>query len=223
VTAAVFLPGAASMTVPYITRWSAERDLNMPVVQGRRRIAYADERPSDRDDHDVLWTRVSSLPGQGRPEWGSVHARRQRKAMTRLLCQVCGQRPDRNGDGILWLVGEDPARPDTWPDELLTAHPPVCIGCAAKSVRLCTHLRRQYAALRVSAFELVGVRGALYIPGISRPVTVTGVAFDDPRVRWIRAGQLLAHLRDFTITRLPAPPPGLTSAVLLQGLDSQNE
>ncbi|MEV7089530.1 hypothetical protein AB0O07_27180 [Streptomyces sp. NPDC093085] len=56
-------------------------------------------------------------------------------------------------------------------------------------------------------FAPVGVRGALYRPGFSSPVPVdvAGVAFDDPRVRWVRAGQLVMRLRAFTVVGLEAP------------------
>jgi hypothetical protein len=202
VTAAVAVIGGAPITVPYITQWSAEDFSPVPVVHRRRGIAYANERLGDRDEHGVLWARVSSLPGQGRPVFGAMHARRQRKAMTKLLCQVCGKRADRNGDGLLWLVGEDPDSPETWPDPMLISDPPVCAPCAAKAVRLCPRLRRQQTALRVSAFELIGVSGFLYVPGIAQPVAAAGVGYDDPRVRWVRAGQLIVRLRDFTITDL---------------------
>ena len=198
-TAAVAHPDGTPVTVPYITQWSAEQMSSMPVVPTRRGIAYPNERPGDRDTHGVLWTRVGSLPGQGRPEYGKVHARRQRRAMTQLLCQVCGQRAHRNGEGILWLVCEDPGSPETWPDPLLISDPPVCTRCAPRAVRLCPSLRRQYTALRVSAYDLVGVRGFLYLPGHTDPV---GVAYDDPRIRWVKAGQLITRLRDFTITHL---------------------
>jgi hypothetical protein len=190
--------------VPYITLWSGEDFTPVRVVQRRRGIAYADERPGDRDEHGVLWARVSSRPGQGRPLFGKLHARRQLKAFTKLLCQVCGRRADRNSDGLLWLVGEDPERPETWPDPLLISDPPVCCGCAPLAVRLCPRLRRQYTALRVSAFDLIGVSGFLYQRGIPEPVTAAGVGYDDPRVRWVRAGQLIVSLRDFTITDLNA-------------------
>jgi hypothetical protein len=198
------LLGSESYTVPYITQWSAEHVLRAPVMQKRTGIGYADERPSDRDSHGVLWTRVSSLLGQGRPEFGRVHARRQRRAMTKLLCQVCGRRADRNADGVLWLVGEDPHQPGSWPVPLLTAHPPVCAGCAVRAVRACPHLRRQHAVLRVRAFDLAGVRGALYVPGFPAPVAVAaaGVAFDDPRISWVKAGQLIVSLRDFSISEI---------------------
>ena len=194
--------GGAPLLVPYITQWSEEQQSTAPVVQRRRGIAYRDERPGDRDDHGVLWLRVPSQPGRGRPQFGKIHARRQRRAMTKLLCSVCGQRANRNRDGLLWLIAEDPQRPDTWPDPLYTAEPPVCAGCAAKAVRFCPRLRREYTALRVSAFDLFGVRGSLYQRDIPRPVTVGGIGFDDPRIRWVQAGQLLVRLRDYTITGL---------------------
>jgi hypothetical protein len=202
VTAAVASPGNGPLTVPYITQWSEERISSVPVVHRRRGIAYADERQGDRDEHGVLWIRESSRPHQGRPLFGKLHSRRQRKAMTRLLCQVCGGRADRNGDGILWLVCEDPQRPDTWPDQLLISDPPVCAGCAAKAVLLCPRLRRHYTALRVSAFKLLGVSGLLYLPGGRNLVIGAGVAYDDPRVRWVKASQLIVRLDEFTITDL---------------------
>jgi hypothetical protein len=201
------VPATSVVTVPYITQWSAERTSRMRVTQDGRGIGYVDELPGDRDSHGVLWTRVASLPGRGRPEFGRVHARRQRRAMTRLLCQVCGQPADRGADGVLWLIGEDPHRPGTWPVPLLTTHPPVCAECAVGSVQACPHLRRQHVALRVRAFDLAGVRGALYRPGFPAPVAVTvaGVAFDDPRVSWVKAGQLIVRLRDFSVTELGCP------------------
>jgi hypothetical protein len=202
VTAAVASPGNAPLTVPYITQWSEERVSSVPVVHRRRGIAYAEERPGDRDEHGVLWIRESSRPHQGRPLFGKIHSRRQLRAITRMLCQVCGGRADRNGDGILWLVCEDPQRPDTWPDQLLISDPPVCADCAAKAVLLCPRLRRHYTALRVSAFKLLGVSGLLYLAGGRNLVTDAGVAYDDPRVRWVKASQLIVRLDEFSITDL---------------------
>ncbi|RBM23802.1 hypothetical protein DEH69_02130 [Streptomyces sp. PT12] len=192
--------------VPYITRWSEERDLDARVVYRRGGIGYADEQVHDRDENGVLWGRVSHLPGKGRPEFGKVHALRQRRAMTRLLCQVCAAPADCDEDGVLWVLGEDGNAPDTWPDDVLTSHPPVCLPCAVKSVRACPHLREHYVALRVHHFALAGVYGALYRPAFPFPVAsdAAGVALDDPRVRWVRAGQLIMRLEDFSIVDLNA-------------------
>jgi hypothetical protein len=131
--------------------------------------------------------------------------------MARLLCQVCGEPAGREADGTLWLVGDNPAGQASWPDPLLTLHPPVCPGCAARSVRACPHLRAGYALLRVPAFEPVGVRGALYRPGCPGPVAVVGVTFDNPLASWVKAGQLIMRLRDFTVTRLNAGAISTTS------------
>ncbi|OEV11444.1 hypothetical protein AN218_13015 [Streptomyces nanshensis] len=188
--------------VPYITQWSGERAPKSELVIRRGRLAFADERPYDRDSNGVLWSRVPSQPGKGKPEFGKVHALRQRNAMERLLCQVCGKAADRNQDGILWLLGE---APDSSGDSgVLTAHPPLCLPCAHASVSACPHLRREYIALRVSRLERAGVRGALFQPSGSQPVAVDvgGVAFDDPLIRWVRAGQLLVYLTDFRVIDL---------------------
>ncbi|RKN08057.1 hypothetical protein [Streptomyces radicis] len=120
--------------------------------------------------------------------------------MTRLLCQVCGGRADHNDDGVLWLLGEDPRDPASWPEDLLTSHPPLCLPCAAKSVRLCPHLSQRYVALRVREFYLAGVWGTLHRPGFPLPVVAdaAGVAFDDGRPRWLRAHSLITRLETFT-------------------------
>ncbi|WP_228078594.1 hypothetical protein [Streptomyces profundus] len=106
---------------------------------------------------------------------------------------------------MLWLLGEDPDDPASWPEELLTSHPPVCLPCAVKAVRFCPHLARRYVALRVWQFSIVGVWAALYRPGFPLPVAVdaAGVAYDDTRVRWLRASQLITRLETFTVVDLP--------------------
>ncbi|MFE3741594.1 hypothetical protein [Streptomyces sp. NPDC059134] len=60
--------------------------------------------------------------------------------------------------------------------------------------------------LRVRSFGPMGVRGSLYRPGYPFPVLVdaAGVAFDDPRIHWVRAGQLVMRLREFTVVDLEA-------------------
>jgi hypothetical protein len=190
-----------TLQVPYISLWSEEHSRRVRVVRKGAGIGYADELPWDRDEHGVLWTRVPWRPGQGRPEFGRVHATRQRRAVTRLLCQVCGQPADRNADGVLWLVGEDPGYWAAGPAVYQTAHPPVCMRCAVRSARVCPHLRARYSLLRVRAYDLAGVRGALYRPGCPGPVVAdaAGVAFDDPLIRWVKAGQLIVRLREFSV------------------------
>lgn len=192
--------------VPYIARWSEERGERTQVVGRVGGIAYADEVLQDRDDNGVLWTRIASRPGRGRPEFGQVHGLRQRRAMRRLLCQVCGGAADENADGVLWLLGEDPDRPDDWSENLETTHPPLCLPCALSAVRHCPHLGRGYVALRVRNFRPAGVWGALYRAGFPPPVAseAVGVPFGDPRLRWVRAHQLVMRLDGFTVVDLVA-------------------
>ncbi|WP_066950501.1 hypothetical protein, partial [Streptomyces lushanensis] len=150
--------------VPYISRWSSERRPTGVVVARGGGIAYADEGPYERDDMGVLWKRIGVSPGKGRPEFGEVHFLRQRRAMRRLLCQICGGPSDRTSEGTLWLVGEDADDPEFWRPGYVTTHPPVCAPCAVISVGVCPHLREGYVALRVRTFVQAGVHGALYRP-----------------------------------------------------------
>jgi hypothetical protein len=186
--------------VPYIASWSAERPARTPVVaRGRRGIGYRQERPGDRDAHGVLWTRYVRAPGEGKPRFGSVHPARQRQAMRRLLCQVCGAPADRNEQGVLWLMGGEAAR--GWSAEELTGHPPVCLRCAGQARRVCPHLRRQgVLALRVRDAPVAGVFGKVYTPGSRGPTAIghAAMGFDDPRINWMQAYQLMRALNDWT-------------------------
>ncbi|RKN10173.1 hypothetical protein [Streptomyces radicis] len=195
-------PTPTTRTVPYITQWSGERPADVRVIERRGRLAYADERSYDRDTGGVLWRRIPSTPGKGKPEFGAVHALRQRVAMAGLLCQVCGKPADRNNNGVLWLMGEAPDAPGTWPQGLETTHPPVCQPCASVSARACPHLRQRYVTLRVRSWTPVGVHGALYRPGHQGPVLTdaAGIPFDNPAIQWVIAAQLVMRLDHFTLT-----------------------
>src|SRR5258708_881997 len=71
-----WLPSAGrGAVVPYIAAWSGEEALTTQVVgRGRSGIGFADETLTDRDENDVLWTRIPSRPGVGRPLYGQVHS-----------------------------------------------------------------------------------------------------------------------------------------------------
>ncbi|MEV0034656.1 hypothetical protein [Streptomyces sp. NPDC050804] len=192
--------------VPYIACWSSEhRPPGVVVVRGGG-IAYADEGLYERDDMGVLWKRIGISPGKGRPEFGKVHFLRQRRAMRKRLCQVCGGPSDRTSEGTLWLVGEDPDGPELWEPGYVTTHPPVCVPCAVMSVGACPHLREVYVALRVRTFVPAGVHGALYRPDGPFPVVydADGVAFESARIGWVLASQLIMEFQEFTVVDLEA-------------------
>lgn len=190
------------MVVPYVTRWSTEQDSPFRIV-GRcgPGIAYADEMLADRDIHGVLWHRAYSRPHQGKPEFGNVHPLRQRRAMQRLLCQVCGGPADRTDEGVLWLLPDHREDWVGWPEGMGNVEPPICLPCVRTSLRLCPRLRCGAAAIRVREYPIVGVRGVLYASGIAAPIAVREavVGFDDPAIKWVRAVGLVRQMRGCTV------------------------
>lgn len=192
--------------VPYITAWSSEseKEQSATLVAHRGRLAYADEHPIDRDAFGILWRRFGVSPGKGRPEYGAVHTLRQRRTMRRVLCQVCGGPADESRDGVLWLMGRAEYEREPWPAPVESPHPPVCLPCAVRAVRLCPHLRDHYTAVRARRFHLSGVYGALYVPGPNRPqaLGIATLALDDTRTRWLQAGQLITRLTDYHVVDL---------------------
>jgi hypothetical protein len=193
--------------VPYITSWSAEsRPLDRLVTRSRLRgIAYADEVPHDRDGHGILWRRSILAPGRGRPEFGSVHSARQRRVMRRLLCQICAGPPDRTDMGVLWLLGDDRGDWPTWPEKMGATHPPLCLRCAAASVRLCPYLYN-YAAVRVREPHVGGVYGVVHRSGLRgpEPIGFDTIPYGDARLPWVQASQLVMRLEGCTFVDLEA-------------------
>ncbi|MER6626786.1 hypothetical protein ABT301_00810 [Streptomyces sp. NPDC000987] len=191
--------------VPYITAWSAERTV-LPelVMHPRRAIGYADETIHDRDEHGVLWARMTLAYGKGKPMWRRVHFQRQRRAMRKLLCQVCGRPADRNEQGVLWLLGDDRRAWPNWPEGMAATHPPVCLPCAQIATQLCPYLQQGFVAVRVGDSEVAAVYGERYAPRPPFPrVEEDAIThLDDPRIRWVIAAQLVRELFDCTIVDL---------------------
>jgi hypothetical protein len=194
--------------VPYIASWSAEsRPLEQVVLlSGLRGIGYEDEVLYDRDKHGILWNRSSLAPGQGRPNFGSVHTARQRRTMRQMLCQVCAGPPDRNDQGVLWLLGNDRGDWPNWPEKMAATHPPLCLPCAALSLRLCPYLRKGCVAVRVREPQVGGIYGLLYRPGPEGPEPVISdvVQYGDVRLPWMLASQLAMKLQGCTFIDLDA-------------------
>lgn len=197
--------GTGRVVAPYITAWSTEQ--NIPAVLVERPsgggIAYPDETLVDRDRHGVLWYRTPSRHGQGRPVFGKVHPVRQRRAMQRLLCQVCAGPADQTEDGVLWLLKDHRKDWPSWPNGMGVTEPPVCVPCAGMAVRLCPALRKGAAAVRAGSFMVAGVHGTLYRGG-PKPTAVgeATMPFEDPAIQWMRAMSLVRELRDCVIIPL---------------------
>ncbi|MGI5143716.1 hypothetical protein [Streptomyces sp. CA-106110] len=188
--------------VPYIAAWSGEHLPMRRVIQVGDGIALVGQQ---RDTTKVSWKRWALRPGSGRPEYGNVHGPRQRRALRKRLCQVCGGPADRNELGWLWLLEDHRADAEQgWPEGEMTTHPPLCLVCAPVAARLCPHLRDNVVAVRVGRVILDGVYGQLYVPGVPDPIPARNdvALFMDRRARWMVGGQLAASLLDVTVVDL---------------------
>ncbi|MGI5526820.1 hypothetical protein ACQEVX_05135 [Streptomyces syringium] len=194
-------PGGVPLVRPFIARTTGEPfpDLG-DVISCDGRVAYGDETPADRDTHGVLWARQAHRPDEGLPLFGKIHSARQRHAMLHLLCQVCGQEPDENADGLLWLLPTLPGQPpDDDGDGIITTYPPVCWPCADLALRQCPPLRRAHAALRVQDVQVHGVSGAAYT--LTGPTATFRAAVDciygSPALATVVATQQLLRLTHY--------------------------
>jgi hypothetical protein len=170
-----------AVPVPYVVAWSTEDATDVASGQlalrseaftGLWQVRYRDEQPTDRDRHGILWHRVAWAPGQGEPLYAEIHTLRQRRALSRALCQICaGTAQIWMTPALLWdehLAEHGPAAP--YP----TNDPPVCRPCAAMAARYCPELIRGRIYLSPRAWAITGVRGQLADP--------TGGGFTHPRI-----------------------------------------
>jgi hypothetical protein len=191
--------------VPYIGSWTGEDLLTASVVRRvHGGIGYADETLMDRDERGVLWTRMAYRVGVGRPLFTKLHPLRQRRAMRRLLCQVCANPADQTEQGSLWLVPRSDGH--QWPEDTATIHPPLCLACARVSVEACPAMRVGYLAIRAHS-QVCGVTGVRFQPG-RRSVALSiddsddVIDYRDPAIRWMQATQLARSLHRCTVVDL---------------------
>ncbi|OSC69938.1 hypothetical protein B5181_11255 [Streptomyces sp. 4F] len=155
------------MRVPYLAPWTGEirdqpRLVRRPLTRGGG-IAYVDEHRLYDRHADILWLRIGAVRGVGTPVLAGVNAQRQRQAMDRQLCQVCGVTTYGSADGThLFLLAEREGRPITEGEQ--TASPPIHEACAAEALRDCPHLRDGAVAARVKRPEPWGIAGMLHDP-----------------------------------------------------------
>lgn len=197
-------PGGASLIRLFIARttWEPFPDMD-DVIAHAGRVAYGDETPADRDAHGVLWSRQIHAPDQGLPVYGKIHSARQRRAMLYLLCQICGQEPDENTDGILWLLPTLPGQPPADDGNgIITTYPPVCRLCTHLALRQCPPLRHAHAVLRVREVQVHGVSGAAFTLTGSAAVFREAVdyPYGDPALATVVAVQQLLRLTDYCET-----------------------
>ncbi|GLF99774.1 hypothetical protein [Streptomyces yaizuensis] len=187
--------------VPYITAWSAETADDRPLVAHQGRLQYHPSLPGDFDSHGVLWLHQRIAPGAGTPLFSTVHTPRQRRAMLRFLCQICGEPADRTAEGILWLL---PGPITGAVEGEVTTHPPVCAGCAPIALAHCPSLRRNVTALRARRPEADHLYGTFYCltpggPVATRHAHTVREGYPQP---WFRAAHIAVSLNGVTPVRL---------------------
>ncbi|MFE0423812.1 hypothetical protein [Streptomyces sp. NPDC058953] len=191
--------------MPYITAWSGETADDRPLVMRRGRLQYHPPLPGDFDSHGVLWLHQRITPGIGTPCFSAVHTPRQRRAMLRLLCQICGQPADRTSEGVLWLL---PGPLTGAAEGEITTHPPVCAPCAPLALAHCPNLRRHATALRARRPEADHLYGTLFRPTPDGPAAVrnTHVLRGSHYTPWFRAAHIATTLNEVTPVSLPRLP-----------------
>lgn len=111
--------------VPWTVSWSAEEDsfyLDRCPVFGRTAIMQ----------------KVS--PGSGRPAFGKPHSQRQREAVGRCLCDLCGKPLKLSTKVSLSHARPQPHGAAGW--AVLQVEPLLHRKCAAESLRWCPSLKR---------------------------------------------------------------------------------
>jgi len=203
--------------VPYITCWEQEvqaaingaggkgsqiRFQQLMVPGAPVTASYVDETPADRDAFGALWQRYPLAMGKGAPHFAKVHPARQRRCMTKMLCQVCGNPANFNEQGWQWLVThEDAARLAAGGDpRVRTANPPVCNRCCDLARELCPHLLKGNALVRTPGFVPWGVYGIVADPAGASPGHT--VPYGDPRIHRTLAGQMLVTLQKVQVVDL---------------------
>lgn len=180
----------SELVVPWVTLWSAEEvpPTSTLIDRSPAGIRYRDEMPADRLD-GFLWHREGIGRGVGTPVWSQVHARRQRLAMLKRQCQVCGcQLPIERTP---WLIPRSEYhRYDGTDDNTSTA--PTCESCWPIAASRCPHIRTHDAVALYGTAKPWGVIAGLYHPLHSDPRV--WVPFGSNLAPWIIAKQMAVTL-----------------------------
>jgi len=144
--------------VPWITRWSGEVSFDkyqMTIERTGVRLHYPDGN-ENREANGVLWKR-EGITRAGSPQYSQINTYRQRAAMRKRLCQVCGTKI--NERPIRWLMNEKALTPQE-DGTAITMSAPTCESCIPLALSVCPHLKSEPTIiLKVLDYEPWGVYG----------------------------------------------------------------
>ncbi|MEV6421718.1 hypothetical protein [Streptomyces sp. NPDC051662] len=202
-------PGRAETRLfiaPYVDEAVCDTEV---VFDADGRVRFADELPTDRCVDGYLWQRWQGTQTGGQ-RWAEHLPVRQRDVMRHPpRCGGCTGEADVDARGMFWLLNADARTAQlTFPCDIVTATPPMCLDDARKAQRFCPELQEGFIALRVREAELIGVQGTVYSP-TGPPQADQLVQFDDSRMDRVVARQMVIKLygaqRDTTTLAVARP------------------
>lgn len=197
------LPQWNGRPVPWVTRWTGEvNDDKYKVFRENNRLSIGyEDRNENRDEFGVLWKR-EGLTRAGEPQYAEVNTYRQRAAMNKRMCQVCGSKIDERP--IRWLITQDQLHAHE-EGTAITRSAPTCSPCIPLARKLCPHLKKGSMILKVLEYDIWGIYGqAIHIDqesGKTYDLRGFHAAYKNPQLPLpqIAAFQQIAWLRKFVV------------------------
>jgi DNA-binding CsgD family transcriptional regulator len=180
----------------YIAPYRNESPCDVEVIfDAGGRVCYADEQPGDRCDDGWLWERWEGTKTGGQL-WAEHHPARQRSVMKRPpLCGGCAGKAHRDECGMLWLLHATAGARSTYPCDITTTTPPMCLDDARWALRNCRASQSGFIAVRTRDVDVIGVRGTVYSP-TQPPQADELVLFHESRMNRVVANRMVIRLNN---------------------------
>lgn len=144
--------------VPWTVSWSAEEQFFIG--------------PCPHFKVAIPAVRQQSAPGQGKPQFGKPHMDRQREAMAKGLCDLCGKSLKTATKVSLSNARPQPHGAQGW--AILQVEPMLHRACALESMRFCPALKAQIAAGDLHVRQVTGWRPQCAVMTEEYVASVTG-------------------------------------------------
>lgn len=142
--------------VPWTVSWSAEEEHFLAIDPFFKRLALCQ----------------ISAPEQGKPMFGKPHSNRQREAIARCLCDLCGRSIKTATKVSLSHARPVPHGANGW--AILQVEPMLHRTCAAESMRFCPSLRRDLDQGTLMVRQVTRWRAQAALMSAEYVETVTG-------------------------------------------------
>lgn len=144
------------VNVPYTVSWTAEEPLFLARCPEANALALCQ----------------AERPGEGKPQFGKPHANRQRRAIARMLCDLCGQPLKTRTKVSLSHARPVPHGAEGW--AILQVEPLLHRECAAICLEQCPSLKRDVREGRLMVRQVTRHRVQFAIMSAEYCAEVTG-------------------------------------------------